>query len=254
MARVIVSSSELEIPYEDALNLSNDQLLDLKIDAYSIVSVLTGNEFKLRGKGDHWAQLVFDSLVTVLVLGFTIYLSFTEVWWWFIIGFLIVYAFWNANCSGKSIAEEALKDQSLYDSILRIKGWFYVIEEEAVNSLKKVELRDLDDSNYKSKALAPSSKSLLDNASNYAYTHSSDSESKTYSIICLWGRILAIGYSIYLWLTSVSLLDALVWLLVVAFAGIPILALVLELFLKSLMRTYIGSIQLIIKIRSKLKK
>lgn len=245
MTRIIVSSSELEITYEDVVNLSNDQLLDLKIDSYSTLSVLIQDGSNLRGKSWHWFMLVFDSLLTVLTLGFTIYLSFTENWWWFPIGLLIVPIFWQANITAEEIVAKALKDEEFYNRIAHIQGWFYVIEEEILNSLKVTESID---SNCKSETLAPAFKSVLRNASNYAYSPSIDPESQTYAIICLWARILAIGYSIYVGLTLNSLYTALGLLIILVFAGVHILILLLDHLLRSLMRTYIGSIQLANKI------
>ena len=247
MSKAIIYTKQL--PYKDVVNLKNDGSLELRIDSYSTLSVLIQGRSNLGGKGWHWFMLIFDSLLTALTLGFTIYSSVTGNWWWFLIGLLIVPIFWqNTSTTAQEIVEKALKDEAFYNRIAHIQGWFYVIEEETLNSIKVTESPD---SNSKSEALAPACRSVLRNALNYAYSPSVGPESKTYAIICLWARILAIGYSIYTGLTLNSWYTALGLLIILVFGVVPVLALLLEHYLRALTRTYIGGIQLASKIYSK---
>ena len=65
---------------------------------------------------------------------FTVYLSFTSDWWWFIVGLFGMALIWNANKKGHSqnYLEAAMVDSEFYERVRQLNGWIYQIEEKVV--------------------------------------------------------------------------------------------------------------------------
>ena len=63
--------------------------------------------------------------------GYSIYLSFTSNWWWFIAGFLVMQIIWSANKKGGSenVLDAALSDSEFYERVRQLGGWLYEIEQ-----------------------------------------------------------------------------------------------------------------------------
>ncbi len=81
----------------------------------------------------------FWNWVGFIGLGYTIYLSFVSDWWWFIIGFIGLSIIWKANKKGnaQNYLSAAFLDKDFYERVCKIKGWFYEIEETAVEKYIK---------------------------------------------------------------------------------------------------------------------
>ena len=79
--------------------------------------------------------------VAVGGLGYSIYLSVTDNWWWFIVGLSGVSVVWRANkkSNSENLLQDAMDDKEFYDRVRKIGGWLYQIEEtEAEKFLKGV--------------------------------------------------------------------------------------------------------------------
>jgi len=136
---VIVYSSKVKIPYEDVVKLRNSGVLNLGISNSLAMAVSLRSRLRPKNKGVYLAFL-FYSWIAALALGYTIYLSFTSGWWWFIIGLFAFQIIWRSNQKGnaENMLEEALRDKEFYNQILHITGWFYEIEEEELKKYGRV--------------------------------------------------------------------------------------------------------------------
>jgi len=79
------------------------------------------------------ANIAFHFWNWIAVGGFlyTVYLSFTSSWWWFLIGFSWGGIVFRANKKGNSnnYLDAAMIDEEFYERIRILNGWLYQIEE-----------------------------------------------------------------------------------------------------------------------------
>ena len=124
----IYSCNELNVSHKQLLNLRDNNQARLIIDNILAIDILTKKH--LRPGNSYLYTFLLLSIFAIGVLGFSIYLSFSNSWWWFIPGILISFIIWNANRKSVSdnLVDEALRDESFYDKIKKIKGWMYQID------------------------------------------------------------------------------------------------------------------------------
>lgn len=124
----IYNCNEVNISHKQLLNLRDNNQARLIIDNILAIDILTKNH--LRPGNTYLYTFLILSIFAIGVLGFSIYLSFSNSWWWFIPGILISFIIWNANRKSVSdnLVDEALRDESFYDKIKKIKGWMYQID------------------------------------------------------------------------------------------------------------------------------
>ena len=124
----IYSCNELNISHNQLLKLRDNNQARLIIDNILAIDILTKNH--LRPGNTYLYTFLILSIFAIGVLGFSIYLSFSNSWWWFIPGILISFIIWNANRKSVSdnLVDEALRDESFYNKIKKIKGWMYQID------------------------------------------------------------------------------------------------------------------------------
>ena len=124
----IYNCNEVNISHKQLLKLRDNNQARLIIDNILAIDILTKNH--LRPGNTYLYTFLILSIFAIGVLGFSIYLSFSNSWWWFIPGILISFIIWNANRKSVSdnLVDEALRDESFYDKIKKIKGWMYQID------------------------------------------------------------------------------------------------------------------------------
>ena len=124
----IYNCNEVNISHKQLLKLRDNNQARLIIDNILAIDILTKNH--LRPGNTYLYTFLILSIFAIGVLGFSIYLSFSNSWWWFIPGILISLIIWNANRKSISdnLVDEALRDESFYDKIKKIKGWMYQID------------------------------------------------------------------------------------------------------------------------------
>ena len=124
----IYNCNEVNISHKQLLKLRDNNQARLIIDNILAIDILTKNH--LRPGNTYLYTFLILSIFAIGVLGFSIYLSFSNSWWWFIPGILISFIIWNANRKSVSdnLVDEALRDESFYNKIKKIKGWMYQID------------------------------------------------------------------------------------------------------------------------------
>lgn len=134
------SCTEIKIPYEDAVRLRQEGVLNLSIDV-SIAAHLGDLKGMMPGnKGVYYAFQFWKTLIFLLFL-YTVYLSFTANWWWFILGVFGTGMLFNINkkSNAQNMVREGLLDEDFYYRVLSANGWIYLIEE---SESKKYLLKD----------------------------------------------------------------------------------------------------------------
>lgn len=130
MGKKIFSCEELSLSHEQMLELKQAGLLQLGIDdTHSAqISVTKG---VTPTKTTASAAFHFWNLVAFGALGYTIYLSFTSDWWWFLIGLVVVNVIWQASKKGNSqnLLDTAMMDEAFYERVRELGGWFYQMDE-----------------------------------------------------------------------------------------------------------------------------
>tara|TARA_B110000238_G_C15898084_1_gene340733 strand:+ start:252 stop:662 length:411 start_codon:yes stop_codon:yes gene_type:complete len=131
-------SKDIEISFDQLLKLKEDNKISLTIDNVLAIDILTKRA--LRPGNTYLYTFVVFSFCAIGALIYSIYLSFTNSWWWFIPGFFISFSIWEGNRKSvaKNLIEEALRDENFYDRIKKIQGWAYRMEE---NDAKKYLIR-----------------------------------------------------------------------------------------------------------------
>ncbi len=141
MSKKLVKNSQgFVLVFDEVTNLYKQGKLQLGIDN-SIAASLANN---LKIERNVSAAFHLYNWIAVGVIFYSIYLSFTVHWWYFIVGLFIASIIWRSNKKGnaENIVNTAIKDQGLYNSILALNGWIYMIDEDTYNSMSNQSLTD----------------------------------------------------------------------------------------------------------------
>lgn len=137
--KVNISCSELKIPYYQLKELVSSGLVQLGIDNSVAIQISTN-----RGlQPSNWAvtgALHLWNWVAVIVIGGSIYLSFTSAWWWFIPGIILSGIIVKSNKKGntQNLLDAGLTEVIFYTKILSINGWIYRIDASNVDKVKQM--------------------------------------------------------------------------------------------------------------------
>ena len=74
---------------------------------------------------------------------YTLYLSFTDVWWWGIVGFVGCIWLFKSNKKGNSenYLDAAMVDEGFYQRVQNLEGWLYQMTEQTFYEVLKSEER-----------------------------------------------------------------------------------------------------------------
>lgn len=78
------------------------------------------------------AKFNFYTWIAFIVLILCVYYSFTEAWWFIIIGLVATFAIWSAvkKANAQNIVNYGIANEDFYNKILELKGWIYLIDED----------------------------------------------------------------------------------------------------------------------------
>ncbi len=119
------------------VSLTHSQMLELRNAGQLNLGInndLATQISSLRGTGPRQTTAStafhFWSWIAVGVFIYSIYLSFTSAWWWFIPGFVVMRIEWSANKKGTSenLLDAAMIDQDFYERVRTMGGWLYQME------------------------------------------------------------------------------------------------------------------------------
>lgn len=127
------------------VSLTHSQMLELRSAGrlnLGINNDLATQISNARGAGSQKttssAAFHFWNWVAVGVFIYSIYLSFTSSWWWFIPGFIAMRVVWAANKKGNSenLLDSAMIDEGFYERVRSVGGWLYQMEEDEAMKYK----------------------------------------------------------------------------------------------------------------------
>lgn len=135
MKKLATNKQGVEIDYDAFVKLRKSGQLELGI-SNGLATSLAGHT---KIKGSVSAAFHFYSWIAVAIFIYSIYLSYSKHWWFFIIGIFLTKVVWSANKKGnaENIVNAALNDKNLYNRVLEMKGWMYMIEEDVLNAISK---------------------------------------------------------------------------------------------------------------------
>lgn len=131
------SSQEVTLTHQQMLEMRKAGILSLGIN-HDLASQITESKLYSPKKTTARAAFRFWNLVGVMGFLYTIYLSFTEHWWWFLIGFVAMGVLGNANRKGNSenLLDAATIDSEFYEQVRTLGGWLYQLEEAEANKYR----------------------------------------------------------------------------------------------------------------------
>lgn len=138
MAKRVFTCNEVEIEHAKMIELRKAGLLNLGID-----NTLAARIAGAKGLGPKTttasAAFHFWSWVAMGLFIYSIYLSFTDSWWWFIPGFVVMSVIWKANKKGNSenLLDAAMIDLEFYERVRSMSGWLYELEDSEAEKLKR---------------------------------------------------------------------------------------------------------------------
>ena len=125
-------------PQRYARRLTGQPCLNLGIDD-SIAAQISDNSRLKPTKQAVAGAFFFWNAVGLGVFGYSIYLSFTSNWWWFIPGLFgaIVISRVNKKTNSENILAAAFIDAEFYEKVRKLGGWIYQIEDREVEKYRK---------------------------------------------------------------------------------------------------------------------
>ena len=138
MAKILFSCDEVNLPHAEMVELRKSGHLELGIDDRLLMEIASKINVGLK-KSSVAIAFHFWNWVAVGGLIYTIYLSFTVNWWWFILGFIGMSVIWKVNkeLNSQNYLEVAMVDEEFYERIREFGGWIYKIEESVVDKYKR---------------------------------------------------------------------------------------------------------------------
>ena len=130
MTEKLYHCKDIILTHSQMLELKNAGFLQLGIDDTLSSQILNEKEIAPI-KTTASAAFKFYSWLAMGAFGYSIYLSFTSNWWWFIVGIFVMQIIWSANKKGGSenVLDAALIDSDFYERVRQLGGWLYKIEE-----------------------------------------------------------------------------------------------------------------------------
>lgn len=138
MAKCLVTCKEVSIGHSQMLHLKNAGLLNLGINNSLAVEIANARGAG-PGKSTASAAFHFWNWIAVGIFVYSIYISFTQAWWWFIIGFIAMNVIYKANKKGTSenLLDAALIDGEFYERVRTINGWLYQLDDSEAGKYKR---------------------------------------------------------------------------------------------------------------------
>lgn len=134
--KLFTNIEKFYLPHNEMLRLRKAGLLNLGLNN-QLATSLANNKIGPK-KTTALLAYHFWTWVAFLVFIYSIYLSFTDRWWYFIIGTGLLHLIHTSNKKGnvENYLDAAMIDKDFYDQILGMNGWMYKIKESELENLK----------------------------------------------------------------------------------------------------------------------
>jgi hypothetical protein len=135
MTKPVLSCGEISLPHDQMVILQKSGKLNLGMDN-ALAAKISAARIPLKMSVS--AAFNFWGLIALGIAAYSIYLSFTGSWWWFIPGLITAGAILKSNDSGnaKSVLHSAMADPAFYERVRKMNGWVYQIGEQDAASYR----------------------------------------------------------------------------------------------------------------------
>jgi hypothetical protein len=125
------TSDDVCIPHAEAVRLRREGKLLLGITKSAADQISSSRDLKPT-KTTAAAAFKFWIIVALLGFAYSIYLSFTSHWWWFLVGLIAAMMIIRANSGANqsNLLDAAMLDADFYEKIARLGGWLYRMNKE----------------------------------------------------------------------------------------------------------------------------
>ena len=132
------SGNQISIPHAAMLKLRHAGKLNLGMINDVAMKIADNPDLAPKAKSSGIA-MHFWSWVAVGQFLYSIYWSFTGLWWVFIPSFFLMGVIHKANKKGTSqnLLSEAERDKVFYEKIRKLDGWDYEVDEETAKKYMK---------------------------------------------------------------------------------------------------------------------
>jgi hypothetical protein len=139
----VYSSDEVRISHGELVNLRSAGKVSLGIDDYVAQRIAADPSLK-PAKTTAAAAFHFWNWVVILGLLYTVYLSFTAQWWWFIVGLVSAGIVRSANrhANQENMLDAAMIDRDFYERTAELRGWLYRMEPHDAEPFLTKDYRD----------------------------------------------------------------------------------------------------------------
>ena len=120
------------------VNISHSKMLELRRAGKLSLGMDHDDAMKLAHMPQYapktTANVAFKFWNFIMIIGFfyTLYLSFTDAWWWFLIGIISVSVAFKSNKKGhvQNYLDAAMVDEVFYEKLVELDAWLYKMNEE----------------------------------------------------------------------------------------------------------------------------
>lgn len=136
--RIITNAEGYRIPHHVIKTLYSQGKAHLGIDDVIAQRLVQAGKAYQPQDTTAAANSFWNFVIFILFVG-SIYLSFTQAWYWFIIGFFVSYRFFKANQKGNSqnYVAAGIDDASFYNKLMSVNAWMYKVKPDVLKSLEQ---------------------------------------------------------------------------------------------------------------------
>jgi len=138
LEKKVFTCLEVDIPHEAMVRMRDTGELDLGMAEALGTKIALTHAAGPKGDGSK-AAFHFYSWLAIGVFAVSVYYSFADRWWWFIVGLFGMVVIWRSNkqSTGQNFAEAAYFDRDFYDRVLEVDGWLYKLDEKLASQYLK---------------------------------------------------------------------------------------------------------------------
>ena len=124
------SCSEVDIPHAKFLELRYAGKVNLGMAHEDAATIANNPQYGPKTTAN--AAFLFWGFVGIAGPLYTLYLSFTDAWWWLLIGIVGFGVISKANTKAhtENYIDAAMTDEDFYERLVRLNVWLYQMNEE----------------------------------------------------------------------------------------------------------------------------
>jgi hypothetical protein len=137
--KILTNKQGVKISHENLVKLRSNNLIRLGV-VNELATKLTVLRDIVPTKTTASKAFQFWNWVAILSFFASIYWTFTEYWWSFIVGLIVMRLVWNANkkANAENYLDAAMIDKEFYEKVMGLDGWIYQIKESNTSQVLQI--------------------------------------------------------------------------------------------------------------------